>query len=181
MRKALALISLLLFTISAPSASAQTSNTNTFKLRSPEVVDGGNLPVEFTGDGSSATLPLEWSGAPAGTKSFALIMHHIDPEGVTKWYWTVYNIPATVQSLPKNVRGVGTLGNNSINRRTEYAPPHSKGPGPKNYIYTVYALSAAPETIVLPSEVSREVLLAAIQNKILAKAELHVVYTRQVR
>ena len=156
----------------------QPAGSATFVLRSPEVPDGGNLPREFTGDGSSATLPLEWSGAPAGTTSYALIMHHIDPQGVIKWYWTLYNIPAEVRSLPKNVRGVGTLGNNSINGRTEYAPPHSQGPGAKTYICTVYALSSAPRIGVPPARVNREVLLSAMEGKILARAELRVVYTR---
>ncbi|MGA2496383.1 MAG: aryl-sulfate sulfotransferase [Tepidisphaeraceae bacterium] len=149
-----------------------------FVLSSPEVADGGMLPKDYTGDGSSATLPLEWSGAPAGTKSYALIMHHIDPQGITKWYWTLYNIPANVQSLPKNVKAVGTLGNNSVNERTEYAPPHSKGPGAKTYIYTVYALSAEPQITVRPAQVNRGVLLAAMKDRILAAAELKVVYTR---
>jgi phosphatidylethanolamine-binding protein (PEBP) family uncharacterized protein len=89
-----------------------------------------------------------------------------------------YDIPATVQSLPKNVTSVGKLGNNSINGRTEYAPPHSKGPGAKTYIYTVYALSTPPQLTVEPSQVNREVLLAAMQDRILATAELHVVYSR---
>ena len=134
--------------VRAEQAEAAECQNGSFVLRSSEVTDGGTLPVEFTGDGASATLPLEWSGAPAGTKSYALIMHHIDPQGVVKWYWTLYDIPADVLSLPKNVKGVGTLGNNSVNRRREYAPPHSKGPGPKTYIYTVYALSAPPQITV---------------------------------
>ncbi|MCX6984708.1 MAG: YbhB/YbcL family Raf kinase inhibitor-like protein, partial [Lentisphaerae bacterium] len=149
-----------------------------FALSSPEVVDGGILPKDYTGDGSSATLPLEWAGAPEGTRSYAVIMHHVDPEGKTKWYWVLYGIPADVQSLPKNVKNVGTLGNNSVNQRTEYAPPHSKGPGPKTYIYTVYALSEALQISVNPEQVSREVLLAAMKDKILASVELHVVYSR---
>ena len=148
-----------------------------FVLRSPAVVDGGQLPTDYTGDGESATLPLEWSGAPDGTKSYAVIMHHVAPDKL-KWYWILYNIPADVISLPKNVQGVGTLGNNSVNGKAEYAPPHSKGPGPKTYIYTVYALSAPPQITLPPSEVSREVLLNAIQDHILAAAELRVVYTR---
>ena len=151
--------------------------TSSFALTSPEVKDGGTLPVEFTGDGASATLPLEWNGAPAETKSYALIMHHEAPDQ-TKWYWILYDIPATVHSLPKNVKDVGTLGNNSVNRRREYAPPHSKGPGAKTYIYTVYALSASPHITVPPVEVNRDVLLAAMKDKILATAELSVVYTR---
>ncbi len=174
-----------LFAATAASSSASTSAstpsvnaTATFTLRSPAVADGGQLPKEYTGDGESATLPLEWSGLPAATRSLAVIMHHIDPEGITKWYWILYNIPADVQSLPKNVTGVGKLGNNSINGRTEYAPPHSKGPGPKTYIYTVYALSAPVKLNVEPSAVSRAVLLDAIKDCTLATAELHVVYTR---
>ena len=150
----------------------------TFVLRSPEVADGGTLPTEFTGDGASATLPLEWSGAPAGTASYAVVMHHIDPQGITKWYWILYNIPVDVKSLPKNVTGIGTLGNNSVNRRTVYAPPHSKGPGTKTYVYTVYALSGPPTLTVPPLEVNREVLLTAMKDLILDSAELRVTYTR---
>jgi Raf kinase inhibitor-like YbhB/YbcL family protein len=161
-----------------PSKDCNSSTSDTFTLSSTEVVNGGTLPKEFTGDGASATLPLEWSGVPMGTKSFALIMHHIDPEGKVKWYWILYNIPANIHSLPKNVEGIGTLGNNSINGRTEYAPPHSKGPGPKTYVYTVYALSESPQITVPPEQVNREVLLAAMKGHILASVELKVVYTR---
>jgi Raf kinase inhibitor-like YbhB/YbcL family protein len=158
-----------------PTAAAGSG----FVLRSPEVADGGALPKEFTGDGASVTLPLAWSGVPAGTKSFAVIMHHIPGPGDVKWYWTLYNIPADVQSLPKNVAGVGMLGNNSVNGRVGYAPPHSKGPGPKTYIYTVYALSALVTVDVPPAAVTRDVLLAAMKGKVLGTAEMKVVYTRQ--
>jgi hypothetical protein len=48
-----------------------------FVLRSSAVTNGGALPVEFTGDGNSSTLPLEWMGAPPETKSYAVIMHDI--------------------------------------------------------------------------------------------------------
>lgn len=155
-----------------------SSLSGVFILRSPEVTEGGKLPQEFTGDGSGATLPLEWDGSPAGTQSFAVIMHHIDPEGKAKWYWILYDIPADVHRLPANIKGIGTLGNNSINGKTEYAPPHSKGPGPKTYIYTVYALSAKPVITVPPSDVNRAVLLDAMKGRILASDEFKVVYTR---
>jgi phosphatidylethanolamine-binding protein (PEBP) family uncharacterized protein len=105
-------------------------------------------------------------------------MHHLDPEGVIKWYWILYNIPATVQSLPKNVKGVGTLGNNSINGRTEYAPPHSKGPGAKTYVYTIYALSAPLDLTVPPDKATRDILLAAMKDRLLGGAEMKVGYTR---
>ena len=116
------------------------------------------LPLEFTGDGAGDTLPLEWSGAPEETESFVVIMHHVAPD-MTKWYWILYDIPAATTALPTNVRNVGKLGNNSVNGRCEYAPPHSKGPGEKTYIYTVYALSSPAKVNVQPADVTRDVLL----------------------
>jgi len=167
-------------TAAPPSASVVPAATAAgFVLKSPSVADGGSLPKEFTGDGASATLPLEWNGAPAGTQSFAVIMHHVDPEGKTKWYWTLYNIPSGTRGLPKNVAGVGTLGNNSVNGRVGYAPPHSKGPGAKTYVYTLYALSATLTPGVPPEQVTRDVLLSAMKGHVLATAEMKVVYTRQ--
>ncbi len=148
-----------------------------FILRSPAVDGGGQLPKDYTGDGTSSTLPLEWNGAPKETKSFAIIMHHVAPDMI-KWYWILYDIPAKVRRLPKNVKGVGKLGNNSVNGRVEYAPPHSKGPGPKTYIYTLYALSAPPKLAVPPIEVNRDALLAAMKGLVIDSAQLSVVYER---
>jgi phosphatidylethanolamine-binding protein (PEBP) family uncharacterized protein len=162
------------------SASDAAAKQDSFTLASPEIGDDGQLPRDYTGDGTAATLPLQWSGTPPGTKSFALIMHHVPQDGGTKWYWVLYNIPPGTTGLPKNVRGIGTLGNNGINGRTEYAPPRSKGPGPKTYVYTVYALSSPVIMKISPSEVSRDLLLSAMKDKILASAELRVVYTRDV-
>lgn len=163
---------------SASSNTTGSTSSSTFTLTSPEVVEGGALPAEYTCDGASATLPLEWSGAPDGTQSFAIIMHHIPGPGDSHWYWQIYDIPADVHSLPKNATGIGTLGNNSVNGNTEYAPPCSKGPGLKEYTYTVYALSAPPQLDVPPTQVTREILLAAMQDRTLATATLNVTYTR---
>ena len=91
----------------ATAEYAPVSSNGTFKLTSADVIEGGALPKEFTCDGASATLPLAWSGAPVGTKSFAVAMHHIPGPGDTHWYWEVYNILADVTSLAKNVTGVG--------------------------------------------------------------------------
>ena len=154
------------------------SSDGIFTLASPEVTEGGALPKEFTCDGSSATLPLLWSDVPEGTRSFAVVMHHIPGPDDSHWYWVLYNIPANVTKLEKNTSSIGTLGNNSVNGETKYAPPCSKGPGEKLYTYTIYALSAEPTFSVPASEVSRDVLLDAIKDITLANATLNVTYTR---
>ena len=149
----------------------------TFSLTSSEVKDGGALPTDFTGDGSGATLPLAWSGAPKGTQGFALIMDHLAPGNVMKHYWTVWDIPATTTSLAKNVKGVGKIGT-SFKGQIGYEPPHSQGPGAKTYVLTVYALSSPLQITQQPREVNRDVLLAAMKDKVLASASLSVTYTR---
>lgn len=151
---------------------------NRFKISSSSVGSDSALPTDFTCDGSSATLPLTWSGAPAGTQSYAVVMHHFPGPGDSHWYWVLYNIPATVQSLVRNTTGIGTLGTNSVNDQTSYSPPCSKGPGTKIYTYTVYALSAAPQFSVPANQVTRAVLLAAIADRTLGLATMDVVYTR---
>ncbi len=156
---------------------APAAASNGFVLTSPEVVDGGNLPADFTGDGSGATLPLEWKGAPVGTKSYALIMDHLAPGDEMKSYWVMWDIPANVTSLPKNVKSVGKLGT-GFKGEAGYEPPHSKGPGAKTYVLHVYALSGEPKPSSDGRGVTREALLAAMDGKILAKADLSVVYTR---
>ena len=161
--------------VTAPEPSKPLAG---FILKSPAVAADGILPVEFTGDGKSISPPLEWAGAPAATQSYALIMHHLDPAGQTKWYWTLYNIPADTHSLSKDTRGFGTMGNNSVNRRAEYAPPHSKGPGAKTYVLTLYALAAPLQIATPPEQTNRNVLLAAMKDRVLATAEFKVVYTR---
>lgn len=165
-------------TSTSDESTAITSSNGTFSLSSSDVTEGGALPVEYTCDGASATLPLSWSGAPTGTENFAVIMHHVPGPGDAHWYWVMYNIPVNVTSLEKNVTGVGILGNNSVNSSTVYAPPCSKGPGEKIYTYTVYALSAEPQFSVSASDVSRDVLLDAIKDITLASASLNVTYTR---
>jgi gluconolactonase len=156
-----------------------TSNATGLSLSSPEVVDGGLLPVDFTCDGNSSTLPIAWSGAPAGTKSFAVIMHPVATSEDVHSYWVLYDIPATVTSLSKNTTGIGTLGINSVNDQNAYTPPCSKGPGPKKYIFTIYAHSDQPQLSVPPTKVNRAVLLDAIRGITIASAEPHVIYSRK--
>jgi len=166
------------FYIGPTSADDRKLAATGFTLTSPAFVDGGTLPVEFTGDGDAASPPLEWSNAPAGTKSFAVTMHHIPGPGDKHVYLVIYNIPADVHSLAKNAKDVGTFGINTVNQKQEYTPPHSKGPGPKKYTLTVYALSAPPKIDQAANAVTMDVLLNAIKDTTLAKAEMNVTYTR---
>ena len=152
------------------------SSDGVFLLTSPEVEDGAEVPADYTGDGSGATLPLSWKGAPDGTRSYALIMDHRDPEGEMKWYWTLYDLSGDLTGLPRNVKGVGKVGT-GFKGRVGYEPPHSQGPGPKTYVLTLYALSAPLEITQSPDRVGRAELLEAMKGKALATSSLRIVHT----
>jgi Raf kinase inhibitor-like YbhB/YbcL family protein len=170
-----------LVTLSCEKRADQSSPTGEFRLFSPEVGTDSLLPQAYTCDGESATLPLAWTGVPAGTRAFALSMYHVaSPEDI-HWYWILYNIPASVGLLPKNVSGIGTLGNNSVNDNIGYAPPCSQGPGPKEYVFTLYALSDTMVTTISQNEVSRQVLLNSIGGITIDSASLTVIYSRDVK
>lgn len=154
----------------APPSSAR------LHLESPAVGPDGVLPVEYTGDGAGLSPPLTWGGAPAGTRSFAVIMEHLAPDGEVKCYWTLYNLPPEMHGVPKDVHGAGALGHASVGHRLGYAPPHSKGPGLKTYVITLYALSSPVN--LSPEDADRSSLLAAIHALIIDRAELRVTHTR---
>ena len=158
---------------------SKTESVN-FILTSPDIKQDSILPAEYTCDGTSATLPLAWSGFPNDTKCFALIMYTVASPSDIHWYWVMYNIPVSVQSLVKNVSGVGTLGNNSLNNKTGYSPPCSQGPGYKYYVYTLYALSDLVTFTVASSAVSMKVLQDAVNNITLSTASLTVKYSRNI-
>jgi phosphatidylethanolamine-binding protein (PEBP) family uncharacterized protein len=157
---------------------APTTAASSMRLTSTVAADGGTLPADYTCDGTGASVPLAWSGAPAGTKEFALLMTTLPGDGTTKWNWVMYGIPATTTSLERNTSGVGTFGVGSDGPSTAYQPPCSQGPGLKLYTFTIYALSASPALSVPSRQVTGAILTSAMANITLGSASLTLGYTR---
>ncbi len=171
----------LVFSCSKKEDTETPQEVTRFTLSSPVIGADSLLPADYTCDGDTSTLPLQWSGFPSETKWFALIMDHLTPDNTIKWYWVMYDIPLTVTSLPKNVTGIGSLGTNSVNDRNEYAPPCSQGPGKKYYTLTLYALSEQVVIDLPPEQINREALLSAIKDITISTASMTVVYSRNVK
>ena len=105
-------------------------------------------------------------------------MHHIPAPGEKHVYIVLYNIPASVTSIPEAVSGIGLFGINTVNGKTSYTPPCSQGPGDKLYTLTVYALSSAPLFTVPQAQVTMDLLLSAISAKTLDTSVINVTYAR---
>lgn len=176
---ALAAVGIACSTPTAPTLSpgnAPMPSLSTFQVTSTAGRDGGVLPVEHTCDGAGVSPELSWSGAPAGTREFAVLMTTLPGDGTTKWNWVLYGIPAATTGLSRASTGIGTQGYGSDGPSPGYQPPCSQGPGAKVYTFTVAALSAPP---VLPTgRVTGLMLTDAIRPLTLASASISLHYTR---
>lgn len=125
-----------------------------FSLSSPTIAPGSTLTLEqvykgFGCEGANVSPELTWSGAPQGTKSFAVTVYDPDaPTGSGWWHWVVYDLPATAHGLAK---GAGDASGKGLpagakQGRTDFGTPGFGGacppPGdkPHRYIFTVFAL-----------------------------------------
>ena len=92
---------------------AGASAANAMTLTSPDIKPGGKIADEqvFNGwdcTGKNVSPALAWSGAPKGTKSFAVSVYDPDaPTGSGFWHWWVANLPPDATGLPKGA-GSGT-------------------------------------------------------------------------
>src|SRR5882724_3072193 len=98
---------LLVSTMLATGSICAAAGSDTMlKLTSSAYRDQGTMDARFTCQGGDVSPPLAWAGAPAGTKSFALILDDPDaPDPAapqTTWvHWVLYDIPASVSALPE--------------------------------------------------------------------------------
>jgi len=164
----------------AQSKSSKAS-AGPVRLTSSSVGTDGRLAVDCTCDGKSQSPAVAWSGVPEGTKFLAVSLWHVAPDQ-EKSYWVVYNIPASVTSLPQNAaaksvaQGTGVTGINDRKQRS-YDPMCSRGPGVKTYHITVYALSR--ELQLDPQQADRSRLIEAMKGALLAESTLDFEYERQ--
>jgi Raf kinase inhibitor-like YbhB/YbcL family protein len=161
-----------------------------FTLTSPDLPAGKPLPTaqvfnSFGCTGQNISPALSWSGAPAGTKSFAITVYDPDaPTGSGWWHWVVFDLPADVKGLPLGAGTPGKAGmpKGAVQSRTDYGKPGYGGPcppkghGPHQYIITVYALKTAK--LGLDADASPAVVGFTLNSQMIAKASIVFYYGR---
>jgi Raf kinase inhibitor-like YbhB/YbcL family protein len=145
---------LLLMTAMVLGGVASAGAAGAFELTSPDIKPNARIADEqvFNGfgcTGKNISPALSWSGAPKGTKSFAINVYDPDaPTGSGFWHWVVFNIPADTTSLPKGAgdpKG-GGMPAGVVQSRTDFGAPGYGGPcppkgdKPHHYHFTVYAV-----------------------------------------
>ncbi len=167
-------LALALSACAAASTSDVPAGTLTLTITSTAFAEGANIPVKYTCGGESISPPIKWTGAPAATKSFALIMDDPDAPVGTFTHWVVFDIPATQSEIAEGAKGGGVQGQNGArgNGYTGPCPPF----GTHRYFFKIYALDVA--SIGLSEGAARDQVEKALQGHILAQGSLMGRYGR---
>lgn len=175
----------------AVAACTTLAHADSFRLASPDFKPNGTIAAEqvFNGfgcTGSNVSPALEWSGAPKGTKSFAVLVH--DPDAPTGgagwWHWLVVNLPATATGLPK---GAGKADGSGLPAgasqvRTDFGTAAWGGPcppvgdKPHRYVFTVYALKT--DSLEVPKDATASLAGFLVNASAIGKATLVGKYGR---
>jgi Raf kinase inhibitor-like YbhB/YbcL family protein len=161
-----------------------------FTLSSPTIKPGSMLTDAqvfkgFGCEGKNISPALKWSGAPSGTKSYAVTVYDPDaPTGSGWWHWVVYNIPASAAELPEGAGGADGKGlpAGTAQSRTDFGAPGfggacpPAGDKPHRYIFTVYALKT--DKIDAPADASAALVGFMINANKLGKASFEAKYGR---
>lgn len=182
--RSMSLCALMILVLAASAHAAEP-----FSLSSPQIKNGGTLTTKqvFNGFGCSGdniSPALVWKNPPAGTKSYAITVYDPDaPTGSGWWHWVVYNIPATVTSLPEGAgSNAALLPKGAVQSITDFGLPGFGGACPPagdkahRYVFSVYALSTLG--MDLPPSTMPAAVGFNIHGNVLGKASFTTTYGR---
>jgi Raf kinase inhibitor-like YbhB/YbcL family protein len=161
-----------------------------FKLESPDIPADSLIDPKFEFNGFGCTGEnksplLRWSGAPQGTKSFALTVYDPDaPTGSGWWHWCLIDIPANVSELKPDAGNVSgaNLPPGAKHVRIDYGvagwggPCPPPGDPPHRYVFTVYALSV--DKLDIPSDATAALAGFMINANCIGKGTFTAKYGR---
>ena len=155
-----------------------------FTLESAAFAANGPIAAKYTCEGDDISPPLAWRGAPAGTKSFALIVD--DPDApdpaaprMTWVHWALYNLPAAAAGLAEDIDPealpAATLEGLNDWGRTGYGGP-CPPVGRHRYFHKLYALDTVLPDLGRPRKAALE---KAMKGHVLAQAVLIGTYQKR--
>ncbi|EFA69692.1 hypothetical protein CEP10_16920 [Cylindrospermopsis raciborskii S07] len=150
------------------------------KLTSSSFVDHGLIPMKYTCDGENISPPLVWDEVPPETVSLCLIMDDPDAPGKTFVHWVVFDIPPTINQLSEKIINSQHILGGGIQGKNDFDILGYGGPCPPtgihHYFFHLYALD---KQLNFPPGVTKNDIMVAMKNHVLAKAQLMGKYQRQ--
>jgi hypothetical protein len=135
-------------------------------LASSSFEDGRDIPRRHGKRFENVSPQLSWTGAPDGTRSFALSIVDRHPVARNFLHWLVVDIGAHVSALAEGAAGGMPAG---AREASPYAGPFPPS-GTHDYELTLYALDT--DRLDLPRKVSLDAFTRAVEPHTLATARL---------
>ena len=154
--------------LSGPAALPQDDPLK-MTVTSPEFGQGVPIPHQYTCYGAGETPPLDWSGAPAGTRALALVMDDADAPISPYIYWIVFNISPATRDIQAGRLPPGAEVAHNSKGTVGYSPPcpaHTH-----QYRFNIYALNAP---LHLPEGASLTDAWTAIAQHAIGRGRLQV-------
>jgi len=156
--------------------------TMTFTLTSTAFAPNGPIPAKYTCEGADTSPPLEWSGAPSGIRSFALIVDDPDAPDPAKpqrvyVHWVVYNILASATKLPENAAKSG-LPSGAVQGSNDWGKQTYGGPCPPIGRHRYFFKLSALDTELKLNNPNKAQLEKAMQGHIVGNAQLIGTYQK---
>lgn len=153
------------------------------KILSSKFGENEQIPVKYTCDGENINPPLEFQDIPEGTASLVLIVDDPDAPSGDWVHWLVWNIDPNIRKIPENwhenqvVEGMTSFGKPGFGGPCPPASPAKRGElsGIHRYFFKLYALDKIAD---LPATVVKHDLLKAVENHVIAQAQLIGLYSR---
>ena len=150
-----------------------------FRLTSSAFQQGEPIPQVHSCDGDNTSPRLTWTNPPAAVQSFALIFDDPDAPGGTWVHWVLFNLPAEARSLPASVASNPALANGGMHGSNSWNSIGYGGPcppgGEHRYFFKLYALDS---TLDLEVNATKEQLLEAMEDHVVAETELMGTFSR---
>jgi Raf kinase inhibitor-like YbhB/YbcL family protein len=145
----------------------------TLDLTSTDFAAGATIPKPFTCDGGDLSPALAWNAPPTATQSFALIADDPDAPVGTWVHWVIFDMPATLRSLPQNFPKDEQSADGTRQGKNDFDKIGYGGPCPPpgkvhRYFFKLYALDTK---LNLSSGSTKKDLERAMQGHILARGE----------
>jgi Raf kinase inhibitor-like YbhB/YbcL family protein len=148
------------------------------KLRLPALTDGNDrIPLDYTCYRSNISPALEWSGAPAATKSFVVLMEQRKENAEPHLYWALFNIPAAAQKIDRALGGGPELPDGTRYGRNQDGVAQYAGPcDPKGQVKYAVRVFALDTVLTAPAESGLDALVLAMNGHIIDMAEVPFVH-----